>query len=81
MNGFQFFLLDPVRLLGDGQYNLNILTEIKATDDFIGLDKEVRKCQNRETYDDCRSKEYKKKIKQTCGCIPLSIGIIGKVLV
>ena len=51
-------ILDPVTLYGEGQYNLLSLKEIYVTDSFMGLDKDTRKCQNIETFDDCKTRQY-----------------------
>ena len=37
---------EPVALIGEGEYNLNVLKEIQVTDSFMGLDQNIRKCQN-----------------------------------
>ena len=65
--------LDPVRLLGEGQYNLLSLKEIKVTDSFLGLDSDTRNCQNIETYNNCTSRLYSETLRQKCGCLPLSL--------
>ena len=66
-------------LFGEGQYNLNNIKEISVTDSFMGLDKNTRKCQNIETYDDCKTRFYIEHLKQKCGCLPLSLRLTGKV--
>ena len=33
----QGFYLEPLRLVGDGDYNLNLLKEVSTTDDFLTL--------------------------------------------
>ena len=35
-----------MKLIGEGEYNLNALKQIKVTDDFLGMDQDVRQCQN-----------------------------------
>ena len=45
------------------EYNLNVVKEVKVTEAFLGLGKEVIKCQNDETYDDCRTRQYFDAIK------------------
>ena len=72
-------ILDPVTLYGEGQYNLLSLKEIYVTDSFMGLDKETRKCQNIETYDDCKTRLYIEHLRQECKCLPLSLRLSGKV--
>ena len=47
------YFLDPVELIGEGQYNLNTLKEIVVTDSFLGLPEKDKSCQNVETYNDC----------------------------
>ena len=70
---FTFFnYLDPVRLNGEGQYNLNNMKEIYVTDSFMGLERNTRNCQNLETYNDCITRHYIKMMMQECGCLPLS---------
>ena len=63
--------LDPVSLPGDGQYNLNILKEIDVTDSFLGLEQDVRNCQNVETDDDCTTRHLIDNMRKNCGCLPL----------
>ena len=66
-------------LFGEGQYNLKNIKEISVTEQFMGLDKETRKCQNIETYDNCKTRLYIEKLKQECGCLPLSLRFSEKV--
>ena len=37
-------------MIGEGEYNLNVLTAIETTNSYLELDKEVRKCQNEEHF-------------------------------
>ena len=67
-----FGSLDPVRLDGEFQFNLQSLKEVSVTDSFLGLDVHSRKCQNVETFNDCKTKLYIEKMMQKCGCLPLS---------
>ena len=64
--------LDPVRLIGEFQFNLQSLKEIKVSDSFLGLNVDSRKCQNIETNNDCKTKVYIPNMTQVCGCLPLS---------
>ena len=72
----ELLLLDlcsgPVRLVGEFQFNLQSLKEIKVSDSFLGLDVDSRKCQDIETYNDCKTRLYIKNMTQECGCLPLS---------
>ena len=74
-----FQILDPVGLLGEGRFNLLSLKEINATDSFMGLHRDTRNCQNIETYDDCKTRLYIEKLRQECGCLPLSLRLSDKV--
>ena len=47
-----FYFLEPVKLFGKGEYNLNVLKEIQVTEDFQSLGEEITGCQTREV--DCR---------------------------
>ena len=73
--------LDPVNFPGDGQYNLNILKETDVTDSFLGLDQDVRNCQNVETYDDCTTRLLLDQMRDDCGCLPLSLIGNDKVII
>ena len=62
-------------MLGEGEYNLNVLKESEVTDSFLGLSKEDRKCQNEEAYVKCTTRHYIDTMKKKCGCLPLSISL------
>ena len=70
---YWFKFLDPVGLFGEGQYNLLSLKEISVTDSFLGLDREIINCQNIEAYDECRTRHYVDKLRQECGCLPITL--------
>ena len=72
-------VLDPVGLFGQGKFNLLSLKEVHVTDSFMGLQQDTRKCQNIETYDECKTRLHLKQLRQKCGCLPLSFGLSGKV--
>ena len=44
---------EPVKLIGEGEYNLNTLKDIVVTDSYLGLDMDVRNCQHEEPYVNC----------------------------
>ena len=72
-------ILDPVKLFGEGQYNLLSLKEIAVTDSFMGLDSDARNCQNIETIDDCNTRLHVNNYRRQCGCLPLSLKLSAKV--
>ena len=49
------------------------MKEITVTDSFMGLNQEARKCQNIETFDECKTRIYVENMKQECGCLPFSL--------
>ena len=63
-------LIAPVKLLGEGEYNLNVLKEIRVTEPFLGLEQEARKCQNDEPFFNCTSRQYIDTHLAQCGCLP-----------
>ena len=67
-----------VKLIGEGEYNLDALKEIKVTDSYLGLDENVRGCQNKESLDNCKTKHYIETLLQKCGCLPFSIILTRK---
>ena len=72
-------ILDPVRLFGEGQYNLHSMKEVSVTESFLGLNQDSRQCQNIETLDTCNTRNYFKNLRQECGCLPLSIKMSEEV--
>ena len=56
--------------MGEGEYNLNALTAVEITDSYLGLDQDVRKCQNVEPYQNCTSRHYFDSFLGQCGCLP-----------
>ena len=74
-----FLILDPVVLIGEGQYNLNILKEIDSTSSYNGMSQDIRGCQNKESVDKCTTRSYEEKLRKKCGCLPLAIRILEQV--
>ena len=73
------FYLEPVELIGEGEYNLNDLKEIKVTDSYLGLDEHVRGCQNEKSFHNCTTKHYIDSILKECGCLPFDVRVSDKV--
>ena len=67
------YITEPLKLIGEGEYNLNALTEIEVTDSYLGIDQDIRGCQNEEPYLNCTTKHYVNNVLLECGCIPLNI--------
>ena len=55
------------------------MKDISVTASYLGLEKEIRNCQNIETYNDCITRHYMENSMQECGCLPLSSIMSDKV--
>ena len=66
---------ESVDLYGEGEYNLNDVKEVVVTNDFMNLEKHVRKCQSVESYSNCTTNALKEKILEDCKCLPLKLGV------
>ena len=74
-------LSEPVMLMGEGEYNINNMKELKVTESFLGLDLKDRGCQNEETMEDCSTRQHIDACLQECGCLPFSVSILNNVYV
>ena len=52
------------------KYNLNVVKDIKVTDDFMKF--EEKGC-GEETYENCTTRTFLEKIADKCGCLSFSI--------
>ena len=66
-------------LIGEGKYNLNNLKEIQATDAYVGLGKDVTKCQNEEPFFNCTTRQRIDAFQRECSCLPFTIRLSNKV--
>ena len=66
-------------MIGDGEYNMNILTEIKTTDPYLGLDQNIKKCQSTEALNNCTTRQYLNALLNQCRCLPLNLRLSEKV--
>ena len=72
----------PITVHGEGTYALSVVKEMKVTDEYLGLDENIRKCQNRESFEDCTTRNYIDEIHLRCKCDPYSWkGIVTNNLV
>ena len=69
-----------MQLTGAGDYNLNSIKLEEVTESFLGLDQDVRGCQNEEHYDECTTRQYIENMRGKCGCLPLSIALSDQVI-
>ena len=59
-----------MELIGEGQYNLNVMKEIKITDSYLGLTQDITECQNIEPFQNCTTRHYVDTYTKKCGCLP-----------
>ena len=72
-------ILEEVKLIGEGEYKLNDLKEIRVTDSYLGLDQDVRGCQDEEPLNNCTTKQYLNTLKGNCECLPITVRLFHKV--
>ena len=64
---------EPLKLVGEGKYNLNAVKEIKVTDSYLGLDMKDKGCQNEEPQEECITRHFISTLLKDCGCLPLKL--------
>ena len=74
-------LPEPVKLIGEGDYNLNDLKEIDVTEEYLGLDENVRGCQNQESFHNCTTRHHIDALIKECGCVPFNIKLSSNEVV
>ena len=60
-------------MYGGGNYILSAVKEIKGTEIFLDMNDDKKGCQNRETLEECTSKQGLNLIISQCGCIPYKL--------
>ena len=74
--GFHYITVaEQVKLIGEGEYNLNALTSIEVTDSYLGLDENVIKCQKEEPLQNCTTRRYRDTLLGQCGCLPFDMNL------
>ena len=73
------FYIEPVQLIGEGDYNLNVVKDIAVTESYNGLPQSVRGCQNQEPFENCTSRIYFDSLMAKCGCLPFNMLLAEKV--
>ena len=63
----------------ENECNLNVIKEITATSSFLSLDRNVRKCQDDETFEECVTSKYIDNLIKKCNCLPLDLRLTEKV--
>ena len=72
--------LEPVKLIGEGKYNLDALKEIRVTQSYLRMDMDIKKCQNEEPLENCTTRTYMESFLQQCGCLPLQLSSFKNVI-
>ena len=70
---------EPIKFIGEGEYNLNDLKEIKSTDSYLSMKEDVRECQNKEPLNSCTTRHYIASLLMKCGCLPFKIRLSKEV--
>ena len=69
-------------MYGEGTYAISEVKEMRVTDEYLGLDENIRKCQNMETFEDCTTRNYIDATVKNCKCVPYSLkGILTNMVV
>ena len=50
-----------------------------VTDSFLLIDKDVKECQDDETYEECVTKRYIIDLTKKCKCLPLNLRLNAEV--
>lgn len=72
--------VDPLQLSFQNEYNLNVIKEIEVTESFLTLDEDIRDCQNDESYDECKTRNYIDVVREKCNCLPMVLRLSENVI-
>ena len=64
---------DPVLQIGEGNFRLADIKQMRITEDFTSLDEETRKCQTEYRIEDCITNMYLENLKSICKCLPFNL--------
>ena len=73
------FHLEPLNLEMENEYNLNVIKEITATSSFLSMERNVKKCKNEESFDECVTNKYIDELIEKCKCLPLTLRFTNEV--
>ena len=62
-----------MELLGEGNFRLGDVKEVKITEDFASLDETIKECQTETSFEDCVTQISLETLVKTCDCIPYSL--------
>ena len=69
----KFHFLAPLKLYGSGSFALSAVKQILPTEDFLGLNDDIKKCQDQETYEECTTRAFTRDITEKCLCTPFAL--------
>ena len=52
---------------------MNVVKEIRVTDSFLGLEKDIRGCQTVDSFENCTTNAFVETSLEFCGCLPFNI--------
>ena len=61
------------------KHYFNVIKEIKVTNSFLSLDKDIRGCQE-ESNDECTTRKYMNTLMNKCQCLPFHLRLSNKVI-
>ena len=64
--------VEPLKLIVEKKYFLNVIKEITVTDSYMSMDKDVRGCQ-KASFDESTNRKYFKALINQCECLPFQI--------
>ena len=70
---------EPVRIFGEGEYNLNNLKEVEIKESFLHLDEVIRECQVEESFLNCTTRHTTDIMLKNCGCLPFNVRVSPEV--
>ena len=59
-------------------HDLTVVKELTATNSFLTMDKDVKRCQV-ESYNDCTTTKYMTQLMDKCKCLPMQLKLSDKV--
>ena len=75
-----YVLSEPVKLIGEGQYNFDTLKDLRVTESYLEMARDIRECQNDEPFFNCTTRQYVDAIMERCECLPhINLKSNGKV--
>ena len=65
--------VEPVSVLGGATLAISDVKVMKVSEDYLGLNENVRKCQKREPFENCTTRQYLSKVESQCNCVPYAL--------